>query len=278
MGEPGAHGASDGPFRGSASLTDSHCHLTAEAFAEDLAAVLARARDAGVDRIVSIASDPADARAALDLATDTPGVWATVGVHPHAADAHDPASALPLVRALLGRGGAVALGETGLDFHYDFAPRERQLVWFRHHLELADEFGLPLVVHSRNADDDTLKVVQEAGRRGVAGVLHCFTGGDALLDTALAAGWYLGYGGIATFRNFEGGARLARVPEERLLIETDAPYLAPVPHRGRRNEPAFLPRSLQRIAELRDAEPAALARATSANAARLFGLDRPEAA
>ena len=270
-------GASDGPFRGSVSLTDSHCHLTAEAFGEDLAAVLARARDAGVDRIVSIASDPTDARAALDLAAHTPGVWATVGVHPHAADAHDPSHALPTVRGLVERGGAVALGETGLDFHYDFAPRERQQAWFRHHLELADEFGLPLVVHSRNADDDTRTFVQEAGKRGVGGVLHCFTGGDALLDAALEAGWYLGFGGIATFRNFDGGARLARIPEGRLLIETDAPYLAPVPHRGRRNEPAFLPRSLERIAELRGVEPAALARATSANAARLFHLDGPGA-
>ncbi|MEZ4414381.1 MAG: TatD family hydrolase [Gemmatimonadota bacterium] len=267
-------GASDGPFRGSVAfpLTDSHCHLSADAFGADLGPVLQRARDAGVARIVTIASDADDARAALALAREAVGVWGTVGVHPHAVAEAELERDLPRLRELAGQGEAVAIGETGLDFHYDNAPREAQLRWLEAHLHLAADSGLPLVVHSRKADDDTMTLVREARALGVRGVLHCFTGGEALLEAALEAGWYLGYGGIATFRNFSGHELLCRVPEDRLLIETDAPYLAPVPMRGKRNEPAFLPYALERIAEVRGVRADDLARHTSANAARLFGL------
>lgn len=253
-------------------LTDSHCHLTAEGLIDDVEGVLDRARTAGVRRIVTIASSVEDGARAQALAARFPDVWSTAGIHPHeVASANAQVDVEALVRQAEGA-GVVALGETGLDYHYDTAPRALQRDWFERHVEVARRVGLPLVVHSRNADLDTGDVVAQAGRAGVLGVLHCFTGSAALLKVALAAGWYIGYGGITTFKNFNGTDLLRSVPLGRLLLETDAPYLAPVPMRGHGNEPAYLIHSLARIAALLGCDATDLADATSENAARFFGL------
>ncbi len=256
-------------------LTDSHCHLTAPQFDGDRTDVLARARDVGVDRIVTIASNARDAETAISLAEATPGVWATAGIHPHEV-ARTNDGDLTRIRSLAEEGRAVAIGETGLDYFYDNAPRARQREYLRAHGEMAAALGLPLVVHSRNADQDVMAFLQELPD-GVGGVLHCFTGGDDLLRLALDRGWYIGYGGIATFKSFADHGRLQAVPEDRLLVETDAPYLAPVPKRGKRNEPAFLTYSVGRIAEVRGVPSERVAQATGRNAARLFGLPDCEA-
>ena len=251
-------------------LFDSHCHLTADAFDDDRTEVLERAREAGVRRLVTIASDASDARRAIALAEAEDGVWATAGVHPHEAERATP-DELRRVRALLDHPRVVAVGECGLDFHYDTAPRETQLRAFRHQVEMAAETGLPLVVHCRDADD-AMCAELDGGAGEVTGVLHCFTGGDALLDRALEAGWYVSFSGIVTFRRFDAQARVRRVPADRLLIETDAPYLAPVPRRGKRNEPAFVAHTAAVVAEVRGETIESLAGSTAANAARFYGL------
>jgi TatD DNase family protein len=244
---------------------DSHCHLTDPRFAEDAEAVLDRAAHAGVVALVSIASDTADARRALALAARRAGVFATVGVHPHqAAGGLDGGE----IREVAAAARCVALGEMGLDYHYDTAPREMQRQVFDAQLGLAAELGMPAVVHSRSADADTAAAIRGAGR-GVLGVLHCYTGGPDLLEAALDAGWYISFTGLATFRNFDGAELVRRVPADRLMIETDSPYLAPVPYRGRRNEPAYVVRVAEALAAIRGVPPVDLAAQTT-SAARTF--------
>lgn len=252
-------------------MFDSHLHLTAERFDEDVDAVVARARAAGVSRMVTIATDPADANAALDLTRRLDGVvGCTAGLHPHDASAwrEDTADAL---RGLLSEPEVVAVGETGLDFHYDNSPRDVQRAVFEAQLDLAVDAGLPVVVHSRDADDEMCDVLRARGT-DVRGVLHCFTGGDALLDAGLEAGWWVSFGGIVTFRSFDAPDRLRRVPWDRLMIETDSPYLAPVPLRGKRNEPAFLTHVCERVAELRGARVAETAELTTRAALSFYGI------
>ncbi len=256
-------------------VTDSHCHLTDERFKEDLDRVLANARTAGVARMVSIASSASDAGVAADLAASDPSIWSTAGVHPHEVHAAKP-DHLEDIEALLSRPRTVAVGETGLDYHYDNSPRDDQRAWFDRHLDLAARTDRPVVVHARNADSDVAEFI-ERYRGRVRGVVHCFTGERALLDAALAAGWFIGYGGITTFKRFEGVDLVRAVPADRLLLETDSPYLAPVPHRGKRNEPAFVLESLARIAEIRGEPIEVVAHQTHANAAVLFGLPEVEA-
>lgn len=249
---------------------DSHCHLTDERLAGDVDAVLGRAREAGVTRLVTIGADLKDARAAVELAGRSVGVWAAVGIHPHVADGADSGAFSELVD-LAGGEDVVALGETGLDYHYDHAPRDAQRRSFLRHLELAVELSLPVVVHSRSADADTAAVIRDAGA-GVRGVLHCFTGGRALLEVALEAGWYVSFSGVVTFRNYDGADLVRLVPPDRLLIETDSPYLAPVPLRGKRNEPAFLPHVAAGIASILDEPVDRVATRTTENACRFYGL------
>ncbi|MEK9506873.1 TatD family hydrolase [Gemmatimonadota bacterium Y43] len=254
-------------------LFDSHCHLTADAFDDDRELVLARARDVGVRGMVTIASDADDAEAALAWAAQHDGVWSTAGVHPHAAERATP-EALRRVRDLLDHPSVVAVGECGLDFHYDNAPRDAQFAAFRAQIRMAGETGLSLVVHSRDADVEMIRELRgDAG--AVTGVLHCFTGGDALLDAALEADWYVSFSGIATFKRYEGGDQVRRVPADRLLVETDSPYLAPVPHRGRRNEPAFVAHTAAVVAEMRGLEVDELSELTRRNAHRFYGLPHP---
>lgn len=254
-------------------MFDSHCHLTDVAFAGDLDAVLERAAAAGVNGVVTIASNASDAEAATSLADRHRDVWCTAGVHPH--EASVAVRDLPRIAELLSLSRVVAVGETGLDYHYDNAPREVQRRAFERHLELAAASGLPVVVHSREADEDTQAALRSA--TGVRGVLHCFTGGDALLDSALEAGWCVGFGGMVTFRNWKGADQLRRVPADRLLLETDGPYLAPVPYRGRRNEPAWVAITCETAARIRDETPAWLGETTERNARLFYGLDRETA-
>ena len=256
-------------------FADSHCHLTDRAFGADRTAVLARAREAGVERVVTIASDAEDSRAALELARANEGVWCTAGIHPHAvgdsgaAAGGGPATLDPL-REVAAHPLCVAIGETGLDYFYDNAPRAAQRRSFARHVELAGELGLPVVVHSREAEDDTAAVIRECAG-AVTGVLHCFTGSRDLLADAVEAGWFVSFTGIATFKSFDAAlARLA--PADRYMIETDSPYLAPVPKRGRRNEPAFVAHVAAALARLRGEAPERVANDTWTNTAAFFGL------
>jgi TatD DNase family protein len=250
---------------------DSHCHLTDAAFREDREAVLLRASEAGVTRAVSIASDVADAHAALALARGRKGLWCTAGVHPHEAG-KARAGDLDAVRALATENDeVVAIGETGLDFHYDHSPRSVQEDLFRAHLALGAETGLPVVVHAREADE-RIAAALRAMPAGTMGVLHCFTGGDAAFAEAMAAGWYVSFSGIASFGSFRAADRLREVPRDRLLVETDSPYLAPVPARGKRNEPALVVRVVEAVARHLDMDAGELARTTTENACRFYSV------
>lgn len=256
-------------------LFDSHAHLTDERFAADLDEALARATDAGVASITCIASDIDDSAHAIDLAHRVAGrpprLCATAGIHPHNADAWT-ADSIERLEALAPRDGVVAIGETGLDFYYENAPRPAQIDAFQAQLDLAARLGLPVVVHSRDADADTASIIREHAER-VVGVLHCFSGGTALLESALGVGWYVSFSGLVTFAKFDRYDDVRAVPSERLLIETDSPYLAPVPRRGRRNEPAYVAQIAARIAEIRGVSTEELAETTYRNACRFYGIE-----
>ena len=255
-----------------AAFIDSHVHLADPAFDDDRDAVIERARLTGARALVCIGESIPAARRAAAIARAHPGWIAfTAGVHPHDAADFDAARDLPALRALVDD-GAAALGECGLDYHSDHSPRDAQLAAFEAQLDLAAETGRPLVVHTRAAVDDTRRLVREAGARGIAGVLHCFTGPRELAETALDAGWHLSFSGVITFKRWDDDALLRLPPAERLLVESDAPYLAPVPHRGRRNEPAWVSFTLARLAAARGVPAATLGDIVTANAIRFFGL------
>jgi TatD DNase family protein len=250
---------------------DSHCHLTDAAFRDDREAVLHRAAESGVTRLVTIASTLGDARAALALARAHEGVWCTAGVHPHESGSAAPGD-VEAVRALATtHAEVVAIGETGLDFHYDHSPRSMQEELFDAHLALGAETGLPVVVHAREADEEIAAALRRMPA-GTSGVLHCFTGGVRAFEEAMARGWYVSFSGIASFKSFGAADLLAEVPPERLLVETDSPYLAPIPRRGRRNEPAFLVWVVEAVARHLGLEPGELARRTTDNACRFYGV------
>ena len=251
---------------------DSHAHLADPAFDADRAAVVARARDAGAAGIVCIGESLAAAERAQAIAAAHPGfVWHTAGVHPHDAAGFDPVRDVAAIRGELAR-GAVAVGECGLDYHYDHSPRDRQRAAFAAQLALAHEHRVPVVVHTRDAEDDTIAMVREAGGQGVRGVLHCYTGSHDLARAALDVGWHVSFSGIVTFRKWTDDDLLRLVPGDRLLAESDAPYLAPVPNRGKRNEPAWVTHTVARLAAARGIDAAALALAVADNARRLFNL------
>ena len=250
-------------------LIDSHAHLAGEKFDADRDAVLQRAWEAGLTHIVLIGETTSAAR---DMARADPvRLSFTAGVHPHAADTFDAHRDLGRLRGLIAD-GAVAVGECGLDYYYDHSPRERQQEAFQLQLDLAAETGLPVVVHTRQAEDDTERLMRAAAARGVRGVLHCFTGSPALARAAIDVGWHVSISGIATFRTWDRDDVVAMIPDAQLLVETDSPYLAPVPHRGRRNESAFLPATVARIAHVRGTTAGALAALTAQNAIRFFSL------
>lgn len=257
---------------------DTHCHLTDAAFREDREAVFRRAAEAGVHRMVTIASNVADAEAAVALATGREGLWSTAGVHPHEAGAAAP-DAVDRVRAIAARAPdvVVAVGETGLDYHYDNAPRDVQRRLFADHLALGAELGLPVVVHAREADEDVAAALRDMPA-GTTGVLHCFTGGERAFEEAMRAGWYVSFSGIASFGSFGAAPLLREVPAHRLLIETDAPYLSPVPLRGRRNEPAHVPYVARAVAGHLGCDPDDVADTTWRNACRFYGLPHTDEA
>jgi len=251
---------------------DSHVHLADPAFEADRELVVERARQTGASALVCIGESLDAAARARVLAERYPGFcFHTAGVHPHDAASFDQARDVAGIASEIEL-GAVAIGECGLDYHYDHSPRERQRAAFASQLALAARTGRPVVVHTREAEEDTGDMVVEAGRSGVVGVLHCFTGSVELAERALAVGWYVSFSGIVTFKKWTDEALLQVVPDDRLLVESDAPYLAPVPHRGRRNEPAWVTLTAARVAAARGGDAALIGALTTANARRLFRL------
>ena len=251
---------------------DSHAHLADPAFDADRDDAVERARAAGAIAVVCIGESIAAAERAASFASRHAGfVFFTAGVHPHDAASFDPAADPTRIRDLVER-GAVAIGECGLDYHYDHSPRELQRRAFATQLALARELDKPVVVHTREAEDDTAAMVAEAGRAGVRGVLHCYTGSHTLARTAIDVGWYVSFSGIITFKKWSDDELIRLVPEDRLLAESDSPYLAPVPNRGKRNEPAWVSFTVARIAAARGADAAAIGARMAENTVRLFGL------
>jgi len=250
-------------------LVDTHAHLDDEAFTADLDAVVARAAAAGVALIVTVGTDPDSSARAVALARRSPQVRAAVGIHPHEAGRHTP-EAVAALRDVLRLPEVVAVGETGLDHSRDDAPRDAQAALFRAHLALAAETGHPVIVHCREAHGALLAVL--ADYPGLCVVMHAFSGSLEVARECLGRGYYLSFAGPVTFPNARGLLEVARlVPHDRLLVETDAPYLTPHPHRGRRNEPAFVRLVLERLAALRGEAVEHLAAAVLANARRVFG-------
>ena len=254
---------------------DSHAHLADPAFDADRDAVLARAIEAGARGVVCIGeSIDAAARAAALARRHAGFVWFTAGLHPHDAAATDTPEAIERLRRQLDT-GAVAVGECGLDYHYDNSPRDAQRRVFAAQLALAAERRLPVVVHTRDAEDDTRSLLIESAAAGVRGVLHCYTGSHALAESAIEHGWYISFSGIITFRRWTDDDLLRLVPDDRLLAESDSPYLAPVPHRGRRNEPAWVEATVARLAGARGMAVDDVGLLVTDNARRCFGLASP---
>ena len=254
------------------TFIDSHAHLADPAFDVDRLAVITRARQTGAAAVVCIGESVAAARSAAVIAAAHPAFcYFTTGVHPHDAAGFDAGRDLADIRELV-QAGAVAIGECGLDYHYDHSPHETQRSAFGAQLALAGELDRPVVVHTRDAEDDTRDMVRDAAAAGVRGVLHCYTGSIGLAEVALDGGWYVSFSGIVTFRKWTDEALLRVVPEDRLLVESDSPYLAPVPHRGKRNEPAWVSFTVARLALARDVAAADLGARTVENAQRLFRL------
>jgi TatD DNase family protein len=255
-------------------VIDSHCHLADEVFAKDVGEVVSRARAVGLSGALCIldASNEAELARAEALPSLWPALTFSVGIHPHHAARHGAAgSATAAVRGRLGRGGVVAIGEIGLDYHYDFAPRDVQRTVFAEQVTLAREADLPVVVHAREADDDVAAVIREAGQGASRGVFHCYTGDVRFARRVLDLGFHVSLAGIVTFPRAEGLREVARfVPDDRLLVETDSPFLAPVPYRGKRNEPAWVARVAEAIAAARGTTGDAVAAMTTGNFLRLF--------
>ncbi|WIY54359.1 TatD family hydrolase [Devosia sp. YIM 151766] len=252
-------------------LIDSHCHLDFEALSADLDGVLARAEAAGVTGMVTISTRVDNFSTYAALAERFANVWCSVGTHPHNADQELHIQTEDLVR-LSAHERCVAIGEAGLDYFYDNAPRDAQATGLRRHIAAARITNLPLIIHSRQADEDMAAILEEeAGQGAFPFVLHCFTAGMELAQRALALGGYISFSGIVTFKNAQEIQEVARiVPADRYLVETDAPYLAPIPHRGQSNEPSFVRHTAEKVAEIRGLSLEQVGRETTANFGRLF--------
>lgn len=253
-------------------LVDSHCHLDFPDFADDLDGVIERAREAGIGCMLSIGTHVNRFDGVLAIAKRFDPVFCSVGVHPHEAAKAPDLTAEHLVRMAASHPKIVGFGETGLDFHYDYSPRDVQERLFRAHIAAARESGLPLIVHTREADDETLAILRDEQAKGsFPGLIHCFSSGRALAEGALALGMFISISGIVTFKGATDLRDIvADVPLDRLLVETDSPYLAPVPKRGKRNEPAFTAHTAACVAEIKGIGPDELARRTTENFFRLF--------
>ena len=253
------------------NLVDSHCHLDDPKFDGDREETIERALAAGVTRMVAVGTGngPPDLEVGIRLAEARPYMYATVGIHPHDAAKATP-DAFARLKDLAAHPKAIAIGEIGLDYHYDFSPRETQRAVFARQLEIAAESGKPVVIHTREAWEDTLALLRSVFTAPLAGIMHCFTGDEARAGEALDLGFHLSFGGVLTFPKADAVRRAARItPEDRLLVETDSPYLAPVPHRGKRNEPAFVTEVARRLAAERGRSAEEIAAATTRNFARL---------
>jgi TatD DNase family protein len=254
-------------------LVDSHCHLDFPDFAPERDAVIRRAFAAGIGTMLTICTRLDQFDGVRQIAEAEPRIWCSVGAHPHEAADHSDLMVERLV-VLAAHPRVVGIGETGLDFHYDLSPRDIQERVFRAHIAASHMTGLPLIIHAREADDDIARVLGE--ERPPRGVLHCFSSGRALAEAALGLGFFISISGIVTFRNAEELRAIVRdVPLDRLLVETDSPYLAPVPYRGKRNEPAFVVATAAAVATLKGVTPAALAAVTTANFFGLFAKASP---
>ena len=252
-------------------LIDSHCHLNYDGLAERQQEVLGNARDRGVSGFLNISTRQREWVEIVALAEQEPDVWASVGVHPHEADAHPDLGAAALVEAS-SHPRVIAIGECGLDYYYDKSDRDAQRERFAAHIDAARETGLPLVIHTRDAEDDTAEILAAAVKEGsVTGVLHCFTGSAKLARKGLDLGFYVSLSGIVTFKNAQDLQETAKwLPSDQMLVETDAPFLAPVPHRGQKCEPAFVADTAAFVAGLRGEDPEQLAETTTANFFKLF--------
>jgi len=250
------------------SLIDSHCHLNYPGLVEDEAGVLERARARGVAGFLNISTRQREWADVIAAAERHPDVWSAIGVHPHEADQHPDLGAEALIAAAA-HPRVIAIGECGLDYYYDKSDRGAQKERFAAHLDAARQTGLPVVVHTRDAEEDTVAILKDAP--DVTGVLHCFTGSRWLAEEGLALGWRISLSGIVTFKNAKDLQETAKVvPDDMLLVETDSPFLAPVPHRGKPCEPAYVADTAAFVAALRDVTPQALAEQTTANFHRLF--------
>jgi TatD DNase family protein len=250
---------------------DSHCHIDMPQFDADRAEVIARARAAGVSEMLLVGGVDAEQghRRALRVAAET-GLPVSAGVHPHEAKLAD-ASVYDELRGLAREGRIAAIGEIGLDFHYDHSPRDVQREAFRQQIRLARDVGLPVIIHTRSADDESASILEEEGAQDCGGVIHCFTGTEELARRALALGFYISFSGIIAFPRAENIHAVARsAPLDRILVETDAPFLAPPPHRGKRNEPAFVVEVARYVAKLRGVPPEQVGVAAEASYRRLF--------
>lgn len=252
-------------------LVDSHCHLNYPGLVEDEAGVLDRARARGVGGFLNISTRQREWTEVVAAAERHPDVWAAIGVHPHEADAHPDLGTAALLEAAA-HPKVVAIGECGLDYFYDKSDRNSQKARFRAQIHAARQAGLPLIIHTRDAEEDTASILaEEAAKGGVRGVLHCFTGTQWLADCALEIGFYISLSGIVTFKNAKDLQAVAKsIPEDRLLVETDSPFLAPVPNRGKPCEPAFVADTAAFVAELRGMSADQLAQSTTTNFFRLF--------
>ena len=252
-------------------LIDSHCHLNYLGLAEDQAGVLARARAAGIGGFLNISTRQCEWAAIVALAEREPDVWASIGIHPHEADAHADLGAAALLAAAA-HPRVIAIGETGLDYFYDHSDRATQRALVRVHIDVARETGLPLIVHTRDAESDTAEILaEEMGKGAFPGLIHCFTASAEFAQTMLGLGLTISLSGIVTFKNARDLQVIAaELPEDRLLVETDAPFLAPIPHRGRTCEPAFTADTARFVAALRGTTPEQLAEATTRNFFALF--------
>jgi TatD DNase family protein len=274
MTQPAKPAGAPGPLAGP---IDSHCHLADKMFEPDVGEVVARVRATGAPTALCILDAGADDEflRALGVHEMWPAIRFAVGVHPQNADAYRAdfnLAAAAVERALTRAPRVCAIGEMGLDYHYDFAGKGLQQQVFRAQVKLAVKHGLPIVVHTREAEQDTIRILKDAGQGRVRGVFHCFTGDAALAAAALELGFYLSFSGIVSFPNSSALRGVAaNVPEDRFLIETDSPYLAPVPHRGKRNEPAFVGHVAEALAIARRTTPAAIVQRSAANFAALFG-------
>jgi TatD DNase family protein len=252
-------------------LVDSHCHLDFPDFQADIDALLERAAEANVGLMVSIGTRLSQFDKVLAIAERYENVYCTVGIHPHEAGREAKTEAAQLI-ALAAHPKVIGFGETGLDYFYDHSPRDQQRAAFRSHIEAARETGLPVIVHTRDADEDTAAILAEEAAKGpFSGLIHCFSSSRQLAEKAIDLGLYISLSGIITFNKAEALRDIVRtLPLERLLVETDAPYLSPIPMRGKRNEPAFVAHTAGKLAELMALDPADLAQATTENFLRLF--------